>query len=235
MKHTTSSKIRTSGFVYSAPLMLLCMWLLSCGGSKKGGQTALQKAEAKLPFDAIIVPGIPFVNNRWDTVMKGRVLWAWVLYKNGFAKNVIFSGDAVYSPYRECKIMGLYAEALGIPAAHIFYDTLATHSTENVYYSYLLAKKNGFKNIALATDPVQSFMLRNYTKARFVSEVYHLPFDTDTLRAYNHLNPEIDATAELVNDFTPLPKRKSWWKRMRGTFGKNIKWEQYPEGRVPAL
>ena len=99
--------------------------LLSCTTSKK--KTARDLAHA------IIVPGIPFNNGNWDSVMKGRVLWSYVLYKNGYTKNVIYSGSAVYSPYFEAVIMGLYAEQLGIPREHIFCETKARHSTENVY------------------------------------------------------------------------------------------------------
>ncbi|MCH5721148.1 ElyC/SanA/YdcF family protein [Niabella hibiscisoli] len=71
-------------------------------------------------FDVAIVPGVPFYNNKWDSIMKGRVLWADFLYKEGIVRNVIFSGSAVYSPYYEARIMGLYAEQLGIPASNIF-------------------------------------------------------------------------------------------------------------------
>lgn len=70
-------------------------------------------------------------------------------------KNIIYSGGAVYSPYKESVIMGLFGQKLGIPSKNTFYDTLARHSTENVYYSYLLAKEIGFKSIALGADPFQ--------------------------------------------------------------------------------
>ena len=83
-----------------------------------------------LTFDAGIVPGYPFDGQKWDTIVKGRVLWAKYLYDKGIIRNIIFSGAAVYSPYYEAIIMGLYGEALGIPTNHIFYDTLAQHSTE---------------------------------------------------------------------------------------------------------
>lgn len=70
--------------------------------------------------------------------------------------------------------MGLYAQQLGIPAQHIFYDTLARHSVENVYYSYLIAKEQGFKIVAIATDPFQSIFLRNFTSTRLGTPIYHL-------------------------------------------------------------
>src|SRR5438067_574875 len=62
-------------------------------------------------FDAIIVPGVPFENGRWSQTMKSRVGWSYYLYRKGIAKNIIYSGAAVYSPYVEARIMALYGEA----------------------------------------------------------------------------------------------------------------------------
>ncbi len=186
-------------------------------------------------FDAVIIPGVPFENGHWDSVMKARVLWSWVLYKNGYVKNIIYSGGAVYSPYKEAVIMGLYAQQLGIPAEHIFYDTLAQHSTENVYYSYLLAKAQGFKSLALATDPFQSFMLRGFTRRRFTTPIYHIPFVTDSIRVYSSLNPHINPEPAQVANFQSLPDKQGFIKRFKGTMGKEIDWAQYEGKRLESL
>ena len=175
-------------------------------------------------FDVIIVPGVPFYNGRWDTTMKNRVLWSYALYKNGIARNIIYSGGAVYSPYYEARIMGLYAEQLGIPASHIFYDTLAEHSTENIYYSYELARSLGFRSIALATDPVQSRLTRSFSRKYFETPIVHIPFVVDTLKAYNHLDPVIDPNPAYKEGFRSITRRQGLWKRFRGTLGKHIPW-----------
>lgn len=208
---------------------------IGCITPRRGPQKALNNAAAMKPFDVIVVPGIPFKNGSWDSVMKARVLWSWILYKNGFAKNVIYSGAAVYSPYKEAVIMGLYGQKLGIPADHIFYDTLARHSTENMFYSYLLAKKLGFKSIALATDPFQAFLLRGFTRRRFESPVYMLPFVTDSLAVYNYINPHIDPRAAKVNDFISITDRQGFFRRFKGTIGGDIDWDQYPDNRLGPL
>jgi uncharacterized SAM-binding protein YcdF (DUF218 family) len=187
------------------------------------------------PFDAVIVPGIPFKNGGWDSVMKARVIWSWVLYKNGYVKNIIFSGGAVYSPYTEAKIMGLYAQQLGVPANHIYYDTQARHSTENVYYSYLMAKQLGFKSLALGTDPFQSFMLRGFTRKRFGTPIFHMPFVTDTLAVYNYLNPKIDPKPAQVDSFSSITKDEGFFKRFRGTMGRDIDWSKYEGKRLAPL
>jgi len=210
---------------------------LGCISYKKRPRRLFNEVVAKhQTFDAIIVPGVPFKNNEWDTVMKGRVLWSFILYKNGIAKNIIYSGGAVYSKYFEAKIMGLYAQQLGVPAEHIFYDTLAQHSTENVYYSYELARKEHFKSIALATDPFQSSMLKGFTKHRFGTPIVHLPFVIDSLKEYNQLNPVIDPTSAITTDsFNSILNRKSFWQRFKGTLGKDIPFDQYPSRIVPEL
>lgn len=213
-------------------------FILGCITPRKGPQKMYDKAyelTRNKPFDAIIVPGIPFKNGNWDTVMKARVIWAWVLYKNGFTKNVIFSGAAVYSPYKEAVVMGLYAQQLGIPPDHIFYETQARHSTENVYYSYLLAKELGFKSLALATDPFQSFLLKGFLRRRFASPIYRLPFVVDTLAAYNTVNPHIDPQTAHVDTFVSITENETFIKRTRGTFGRDIDWGKYDRGQLPPL
>jgi len=217
---------------------IICMTLIQlvvCISTKKEPRKDLAAAGSVKPFDAIIVPGVPFKNGNWDSVMKARVIWSYVLYKEGYAKNVIYSGAAVYSPYYEGIIMGLYAEKLGVPRAHIFYETKANHSTENVYYSYLLAQKEGFRSIAFATDPFQSSMLRKFTRKRFATHIYHLPFVSDTVERYNNLNPTIDPTPARADNFVSITKKESFWQRLRGTMGKDIDWSQYKDGKVGPL
>ncbi len=186
-------------------------------------------------FDAAIVPGVPFYNGNWDTVMKGRVIWAGFLYKKGIVRNIIFSGGAVYSPYYEAKIMGLYAQQLGVPASHIFYETEAEHSTENIFYSYELARKQGFKTIALVTDPFQSSMTKGFTKRRFGTPIIHLPFLVDTLKKYNHVEPVIEPSSAYKENFESILKREKYWRRLRGTLGAFIPWENKKRRKAKPL
>lgn len=184
-----------------------------------------QTLKKGLSYDAAIVPGYPFDGQAWDTLVKARVIWAVHLYHKGIVRNIIFSGGAVHTPYVEAEVMGRYAEALGIPAQHIYYETRAEHSTENVYYSYLLAQKEGFKSLALCTDPVQSILLQRFTKRRFGSPIAHLPFVRTVLESVNDVHPRIDTTGLKVNDFIPLKSRESRWQSIRGTMGNGIDWQ----------
>src|ERR1700722_8092906 len=131
------------------------IWLLismsSCSFSSKTCKKLLGKA-MKERYDIIIVPGVPY-KNEWSRTMKARIYWSKFLFDQGIAKNIMFSGSSVYTPYTESTIMAQYAEAIGIPKENIFTETRAEHSTENVYYSYKKAKKMHFDRIALASDP----------------------------------------------------------------------------------
>jgi hypothetical protein len=210
--------------------------LIGCISYKKAPRRALIAASYIKPLDAVIVPGVPFKNGSWDSIMKARVIWAYILYKDGYTRNVIFSGSAVYSPYYEGIIMSLYAEQLGIPKSRIFYETKARHSTENIFYSYLLAMHHGFKSIGLATDPVQSSLLKSFTRKRFKTHIYHLPFVTDSVARYNHLAPIIDpAPAEAADNFVSITDNESFWQRLRGTLGKGINWSKYPGHKLGEL
>ncbi len=196
---------------------------LSCSYSNKAARKLYAQAAQK-KYDVIIVPGVPFENGSWSRTMKGRVYWSKYLYEQGVAKNIIYSGSAVYSPYCEAEIMALYATALGIPREHIFTETHAQHSTENLYYSYQQAKKLGFKTIALASDPFQTKALRRFARKRVSASLGFIPMVTDTMKKLEPgmVNPSIDQQQAFRPDFVSLVKREGFWKRLRGTLGKNI-------------
>jgi uncharacterized SAM-binding protein YcdF (DUF218 family) len=209
--------IRTGYVVLTIHILLIGGCVLFIPSSQK----LYNIASKEKPFDAIIVPGVPFRSGTMDSIMKARVYWSFFLYKKGIAKNVIYSGSAVYTPYIESKIMAMYGIALGIDKEHVFSETEAQHSVENLYYSYKLARKKGFKNIALATDPVQSALLASFAKAHTPS-VTLIPIIFDTIRAMNISKPNIEAYRAFVPNFVPLPNKQSFWERFKGTRGKNI-------------
>jgi uncharacterized SAM-binding protein YcdF (DUF218 family) len=208
-------------------ILFLSILFSGCSVFRPGPTTLYNRALENAPYDVIIVPGVPFNGKSWSGTMKGRVLWAHYLIRNGVAKNVIFSGGAVYSPYVEAKIMALYAEALGISREHIFIEDKAEHSTENVYNSYQLAKRLGFQKIALASDPFQSNLLMRFTKRRFKMPIDHIPFMIPILAEIDDIDPpQIVADSAKVENFKSIVQTQSKWHRMRGTRGKNIKFEK---------
>ena len=196
-------------------VLIAIISIASCGSTRK----AFVKAQPKMPFDAIIVPGVPF-DTAWSQTMKLRVLWSYHLYNRGLTKNIIFTGSAVYSPYIESRIMAEYAKKLGVPEENIFTEEQAEHSTENVFYSYYMGKDLGFENIAVATDPFQSKMVKSFAKKKKLNVAF-VPAIFDTLQAYYpETNVTIDPTWAEVENFVALPDRENFWKHFAGTMDK---------------
>lgn len=197
--------------------IILCLSILvgissSCYYSPRAAKKLYEKAVIQKPFDIVVVPGVPFANGQWDFVMRGRILWAKHLYDNGIAKNIMFSGSAVYSPYVEAEIMKLYAVALGIPAANIFTETKAEHSTENIYYSFHKSKNLGFQKIALASDPFQSKMLRKFVRKKVSPEIAIIPFLSEVLAPMDTFksHPKIDEKSAFRSGFVSIINRESF-------------------------
>lgn len=181
-----------------------------------------EKAQRQAPYDAVIVPGFPHIKDSMTVVVQNRVIWAWYLYSKGMVKNVIFSGGAVYSPYKEAEIMALYAIQLGIPREHVFIEIQAEHSTENLYYSYKIAEQNGFNRVAVATDATQSSFMYSINNHRFKIPVDFIPIVNDTLKQLPRIKPDINQDTALVADFVSIIDRQSLWKRLRGTRGVKV-------------
>ncbi len=190
----------------------------------------LREAREKGPFDAIIVPGVPYDSVAgWNDIMKARVLWSKYLFDEGMAKNVIYSGSAVYTPYFESLIMAEYGHALGIPRANIFTESRAEHSTENLYYSWLIAQKEGFQKVAIASDPIQTFFLYRFSK-RLDIEVSSIPMKLSLVKPeMEKPSPIIDHTAAFKSNFVALPDREGFFERLNGTIGKKIIMEKPKE------
>lgn len=207
-------------------LLLGAVFILlnSCFYSSKTSRKLLEAAKSE-KYDLLVVPGVPFENDKWSKTMKGRVYWSKFLYDHGITKNVMYSGSSVYSPYYEGMIMALYAEAIGIPKENIYYETRAEHSTENIYYSYQLAKELGFKKVALASDRFQTKSLRRFTRNKVSPDIAMIPMVTDTVKFMEQVmvDPEIDSEKAFNKNFVSLKKREGFFKRLKGTLGLNIK------------
>lgn len=199
--------------------------LSGCSISQKKAKQLYLEELSNSPYDAIIVPGVPFYGKEWSRTMEARVKWSKFLYDKGITKNIIYSGSAVYTEYAESKIMGLYAEQLMITPDHIFYDTRAEHSTENIYYSYQIAKEKGFKKIALATDPFQTKSLKRFIR-KFDFPIKLIPIIFDSLGTIDANNIYIDPSSAKEESFISIKERESFIKRIKGTFGQNIHWKE---------
>ena len=215
-------------YLYLPFLLPVIILLHACSFSAKTTQRYYTKALTK-SYDIIAVPGVPFTETGWDSTMKARVYWSKYLYDKGIAKNIMYSGSSVYSPYYEGEIMALYAIAIGIPKENVFTETKAQHSTENLYYVYLKSKKLGFTHIALATDPFQAKQLKRFARKKIGANVGLIPIVFDTLKKLQPFmtNPKIEYQKAYNSNFVSLKSKESFWKRLRGTMGKNIDYNAY--------
>ncbi len=161
----------------------------------------------KAPFDAIIVPGYPYKSSGRDTMLVNfRLYWAKELYDKGLAKNIIFSGAAVHTPYIEGTVMKIMADSLGIPSNHTFSETEALHSIGNAHLGKKMAKKLGFKKVAVATDPYQfTYMTALMWFSAPGVPVLSFPMGSDT--KYITPLPAINDSAAFVAKFVPLNER----------------------------
>lgn len=187
------------------------------------------RAVERAPYDAVIVPGIPYEGGAWSDLMKIRVHWAVDLYRKGLTRNIVFSGSAVYTPYREGTVMALYAEQLGVPREHILVEPMAEHSTENLFLGYRKALAHGHRRVALATDPFQAGMLRGLIarmRREVRAELDLLPIVFKQLGGIDMVTPSIDPSSAYVTDFVPLPERQGFFKRFKGTRGGYLEWDR---------
>jgi uncharacterized SAM-binding protein YcdF (DUF218 family) len=202
-------------------LFLLCFFE-SCFFFKSYQRKQLTGIDPKRPIEVVIIPGLPLYHGQWDTLLKTRILWAEFLYKKGYAQNILFSGNAVYTKWKEGPSMALFADQLGIPKENILIDTLAEHSTENLYYGYQLAKQKGFHKIAVATDPFQCGLLKRYAKNNVSDKLHYFPIIYDSIRSRMSVQIEIDTTKNWKANFISIDERKGLKQRLNGTRGKDI-------------
>lgn len=190
-------------------LLILCAGLFfsSCGLLDYVSSTTYSRSVKQGPFDAIIVPGVPFDSIKTNRIFRARMFWAKKLYDQGIARNIIFSGAAVNTPYKEGLAMKIIADSLGIPTNHTFMEVRAEHSTQNVEYGLLLADSLGFKNVAIATDPFQAVYFRHHLKRQGLN-IPVLPFEPEGMITLNKPLPPVNCQDAYVQNFIPLKERE---------------------------
>lgn len=206
---------------YTTILILIAGLYTSCNFSRYA-KKSYAYAKKNKPYDVVIVPGVPYQGKETSDVMKMRLFWAKHLYDSGFTKNIIFSGSAVYTPYVEGIVMKLMADSLGIPSENTFSETRAEHSTENVYYSWQMARELGFTKIGLASDPFQTGFLRSFMR-RYCPGMKGVPIMMGTMDISEKRLPEIDPSTAKVDNFVSIVDKESFFERFRYTLGKRVK------------
>lgn len=183
-----------------------------------------EAAKQKKPYDVIIVPGFPHDSGKVNMVLSQRIKWAYYLYKNGFTKNIIFSGAAVHSPYVEAEAMKLIALQTDMDSNHLFTEIKAKHTTENLYYSCMMANDLGFKSIAFTSEPAQCSFMKPFRR-KFKLKLDFLPVVTDSVLSMHLTLYPIDERSAFVPNFIALKEKESLLKSLRGTRGHQVKKE----------
>jgi len=81
-----------------------------------------------------------------------RVQYAVELYKQGYARNLIFSSGYMYV-FREPVIMKALAVSLGVPADAILLEDKAKNTYENVEFTKIILDAEGWHRILLVSSP----------------------------------------------------------------------------------
>lgn len=177
-----------------------CILLLSaCSLATKVEKTSARNI-AKGPYDAIIVPGYPYRDAKYPELFISRIHFAKELYDKGITKNIIFSGAAVHTPYIEGTLMKTFADSLGVNPNHTFAEVEAEHSNQNASFGYRMAKRLGFKKVAIASDPFQfSYMI--LLRGLYAPKTKLISFPPSQMGAYIKPLPVVDTSSSFLKDF----------------------------------
>ncbi len=127
--------------------------------------------------DAIVV----FAGGVGESGMAGegyqeRVQSSVELYKNGYAKYIIFSSGYTHL-FKEPLVMQALAVSLGVPKEVILLEGRATNTYENVIFSSRILKRNNWHNILLVSSPYHMRRVRLVFQKNVSNvDVTYLPF-----------------------------------------------------------
>lgn len=132
------------------------------------------------PADAAIVMGAAVWGSRPSPVFAERIKHAINLYHEGRVRAIIFTGGLGRGDQlAEAEAARAYAVARGVPAEHIYVETISTVTFENVEQAAQIVEQQGFSRVLMVSDPLH--MKRAVTTARDMGLDAH-PSPTPTSR-----------------------------------------------------
>lgn len=123
-------------------------------------------------------------------IEKGVQLW-----KEGWAKKIIFSGAAAEGNVSNAKAMKNIAVKSGVPAENILMEEKSKTTLENAQLSAILVTENGYKSIILVTSP------------------YH---QRRTYELFKKSLPDVKILNQSASDENW--RKKGWWETNVGRF-----------------
>jgi uncharacterized SAM-binding protein YcdF (DUF218 family) len=147
------------------------------------------------PADAAIVMGAAVWGSRPSPVFAERINHGIDLYRQGRVQALIFTGGVGrWDRLAEGEVAAAYALARGVPAEHVFYETVSTVTQENVEQAARIVEQQGFARVLMVSDPIH--MKRSVTLARAAGLDAH-PSPTPTTR-YQNTPPSVSPHTCLV-------------------------------------
>ncbi|MFA9558292.1 YdcF family protein [Evansella sp. AB-rgal1] len=104
------------------------------------------------PADVIIVLGAGVWENGPSPALKARLDRALEVYDEGLAKNFILTGGLGTFPPTEAEAMKEYLLNFGVPEEHMFLESLATNTEENLNNSKEIMDEEGWESAIIVTD-----------------------------------------------------------------------------------
>jgi hypothetical protein len=129
-------------------ILIVVALVTGCGASR-----FVERGAPARPFDAVIVPGCPNEDDgSLSRCQMARAVWAAKLWDARWTRSFIVSGAAVHSPFVEAEGLAAALAALGVPPDRIWLEPNALHTDENMIYSLQLARRLGYRSLAVASN-----------------------------------------------------------------------------------
>ncbi|MCB0036446.1 MAG: YdcF family protein [Anaerolineales bacterium] len=144
------------------------------------------------PADAAIVLGAAVYRGYPSPVFRERINHAINLYHAGTVDYLIFTGGIGYGDdIAEAEAAQAYAQAAGVPAAHIFIETESTLTYDNLLQAHEIVTQNQFDTVLIVSDPLH--MRRAVTMAHDVGlTAYSTPTPTSRYRTPRTQQPFLE-------------------------------------------
>jgi uncharacterized SAM-binding protein YcdF (DUF218 family) len=119
----------------------------------------------RAPADVIIVLGAAQYNGRPSPVYQARLDHALALYREGYARQLLFTGGRRDGDrYTEADAGRLYALAHGVPEAHIAREGRGRTTWQSLQGAAAILRARGWHRALLVSDPFHAFRLRRMAR-----------------------------------------------------------------------
>ena len=179
----SESVLRLAGRL-SRLALVLPLLVLACYGFLMARVYAYASVSDPSPADAAIVMGAAVWGSRPSPVFAERIRHSIHLYQEGQVQAIIFTGGLGRGDQlAEAEVAKAYAIERGVPAEHVFCETVSTVTYENIAEAAKIVERQGFSRVLMVSDPIH--MKRSVTVARDLGlDAYPSPTPTTRYRSW---------------------------------------------------